>query len=636
MPNEDILEKLKDCYTIQDIQELFKDVRFPNANKSLFFLDKVSFIGSGLIPTNKRLINTENILGLFARLLIFLKMSGYVGKVPKNTGGLGYAGSINSFFNELEQIKKVNSIDEVNEYMIDAYIQVNLDKGNSPKTIYTKFKYVKEHLSYQNIELPMFLQLNNDIFKSSEKFIELEKAAKEEFNKVSQGIGTRETYPLPELKKLISYSIDYLENYSNELLDAAEFIVNTKTASASQQYTKSVNFFQTHKLFKEQTLRELQNKVKQVDALYANNKGKNKGRKLNISSIRKSCIEAVKTLEVACISISLMMTGMRVSELTTLDRNLNIMQDEHYNLQRIVYKTAATKNGEPLTMPIPEICKTALETLSRLATIKDDNAYTNIILQSIEKKSISPIRTSRINNLLDWYCEKLGLDKTITPHQFRHAMAYLIVHIHENDGLELARMFLGHTSITMTLQYMAHYNNEIKEAMQELTEEESKYLVTKITEQIHEKKRLFGENGKRLTQGYKFAGQQVDNFTKLLRKGLLQLINEQKLAIIQTPTNLCIHDLSKPEELACQRGFNITEIVANGPAPSRCKGANCGCSIYFEEHIEQLKENMYSDIDPELRTRLEQNTYFMEAGGFEQDPFRKLIKEYDEYKEGSA
>lgn len=451
MPNQDILEKLKNCYTIQDIQELFKDIRFPNADKSLFFSDKISFIGSGLIPTNKSLIDTDNVLGLFSRLLIFLKMSGYIGKIPKNTGGLGCAGSINSVFNDLQTIKNIDSIDEVNEDMIDAYIQMNLDKGISSITIHSKLKQVQEHHFYQTIELPMFLQLNSDIFKSNEKYIELEKAAKEAFNKVSQDIGTRVTYPLPELKKLIFYSIFYVENYSNELLDAAKFIVNTKTISASQQYTKSVKFFQKHKLFKEPILRELQKEVNKVDALYANNKGKNKGRKLNVSSIRKSCIEAIRTLEAACISISLMMTGMRVSELTTLDRDLKITQDEHYNLQRIVYKTAATEDGEPLSMPIPEICKTALETLSMLATIKDNNTYTNIILQPIEKKEISPIRPSRINNLLNWYCEKLDLEKIITPHQFRHAMAYLIVHIHENDGLELARMFLGHTSITMTV-----------------------------------------------------------------------------------------------------------------------------------------------------------------------------------------
>ncbi len=43
-------------------------------------------------------------------------------------------------------------------------------------------------------------------------------------------------------------------------------------------------------------------------------------------------------------------------------------------------------------------------------------------------------------------------------------MAFLIVHINEKDGLDLARMFLGHKSLTMTLQYMGHYNQELNDA----------------------------------------------------------------------------------------------------------------------------------------------------------------------------
>ena len=41
---------------------------------------------------------------------------------------------------------------------------------------------------------------------------------------------------------------------------------------------------------------------------------------------------------------------------------------------------------------------------------------------------------------------------------------------------------------------------------------------------------------------------------------------------------------------------------------------------------------MYFKIEPNLKKRLEKNTYFMDAGGFEQDSYRKVIKEYDNYK----
>ena len=74
-------------------------------------------------------------------------------------------------------------------------------------------------------------------------------------------------------------------------------------------------------------------------------------------------------------------------------------------------------------------------------------------------------------------------------------------------------------------------------------------------------------------------------------------------------------------------------IFLNGPEPSNCKGANCSNAIFFEEHIEKLKNSVDKKIEPHLKERLEKNIYFMEAGGFEQEPFIKLIKEYDNYKD---
>ncbi len=351
----------------------------------------------------------------------------------------------------------------------------------------------------------------------------------------------------------------------------------------------------------------------------------------NINVILK---EEIEMLESSCILIILFLTGMRIGEFISLNRHPQISKGEHFNLKRLIYKTAPTEDGIELEMPIPEIAKKAIEVLSTISDIKDDGLNEEIATTSIKYSRVSNAKSIRIRNLIRWYAKKLGIKEKIDPHQLRHAMAFLIVHLNEKDGLELARMFLGHTSITMTLQYMGHYNRELNEAIQELTKEESETFVEKITDQIKQNKKLFGENGKRLMPNHRFVGRQADDFVVLMKNGLLKLIEEQKLAIIQTPVSLCIHDLSKPEQLACQRGFNIESIVMNGPSPSRCKGANCSNALFFEEHIEKLKNDMYGNIDPELKSRLEQNTFFIEAGGFEQDPFRKIVKEYDEYKEG--
>ena len=84
-----------------------------------------------------------------------------------------------------------------------------------------------------------------------------------------------------------------------------------------------------------------------------------------------------------------------------------------------------------------------------------------------------------------------------------------------------------------------------------------------------------GEKIEFLTDNIVFKGSYSEKFTDLLNKNLLELINKGKIAIIQTPVSLCIHDLTKPEEMVCQRGFNLRNIVFNNPFPSLCEAERC-------------------------------------------------------------
>lgn len=630
---DDILSKLNKFTTEKEMYLLFKNVKFPNRGNSSFFDKNILLVATGGLLTNYE-IKVEGIASLYIRFMILLKLSGKLGNIPKGNGEYSYCSNLHSFLSEIIQNENILRIDDINTRLLDEYITENIDiKKYSKVHIKRKISNFIEYLDF-NIELPYFLHINEELLKSK-KFIQLKKDVKNEILEKVNGIGERETYPLRDLKIIISDSINYIESYSEECLQVAKLYKSIQLLNQDKYSVIYDKLKESKTKFNEPMLKKLQNMIFSTKNKYLNDgNGKNLGRSVKELPIN-IVLRVVEQLEVSCVSIILLMTGMRAEELTMLDRKLVISHDEHFYLERIIYKTAETEDGEPLSMPVPEICKKALEILSELAYIKDGKKIGNIMLSALDYTKVQKVRPSRINHLLKRYCERLELNY-ITPHQFRHAMAFLIVHIHESEGLELARMFLGHSSIVMTLQYMAHYNNEIKEAIEELTKNESQYFVTLITEQINKNKRLFGQKGSRLMPQHRFAGQQIEDFIKLLRKGLLKLIEEQKLAIIQTPVSLCIHDLSKTEDLVCQRGFNIEDIVANGPAPSRCKGANCGNALFFEEHIEKLKSSMYTDIEPLMKERLEKNTYFMEAGGFEQDPFRKIIKEYDKYKEEGA
>lgn len=68
-----------------------------------------------------------------------------------------------------------------------------------------------------------------------------------------------------------------------------------------------------------------------------------------------------------------------------------------------------------------------------------------------------------------------------------------------------------------------------------------------ITTGLENDKKFYGEKIEFLTDNIVFKGSYSEKFTDLLNKNLLELINKGKIAIIQTPVSLCIHDLTKPE-----------------------------------------------------------------------------------------
>lgn len=607
-----ILDKLKTAICINDINAIFKNTKFPNENGSYFKEDKIfgHKNSEGSFYSNIKLSGDFKIA---FKIMVFLKLCGLSGSKPFNSGITHWINSFQSILFEITNNKDINSVQDITSEHIDIYIDKQL-KNITPYTIKKKISYLKDWISFGNQYLPHFLQIDETLIFNSKSYRYLVQKSNIQRSNENLIINSRKSYPINLLKILLSNSSKYIDSYSEDILYVSKYYVKRKNKNISRRYLRSLDFL--YSLKKENYLnKKLENHLDNSNKIY---------------SILK---EEIETLEAACVFVILFLTGMRIGELVSLKRFPKITEGEYFNLSRLIYKTAPTEKGIELEMPIPEITKKAIEILSKISDIKDNGLNKELITTSIMFSKVSNAKSTRIRNLIRWYAKKLNIKEKIDPHQLRHAMAFLIVHLNEKDGLELAKMFLGHTSIGMTLQYMGHYNRELSEAIKELSKEESEIFVEKISNQIKQNKKLFGENAKRLIPSHKFVGRQADDFIVLMKNGLLKLIEEQKLAIIQTPISLCIHDLSKPEQLACQRGFNIESIVMNGPAPSRCKGANCSNSLFFEEHIEKLKNDMYGNIDPELKLRLEQNTYFIEAGGFEQDPFRKIIKEYNEYKE---
>lgn len=508
------IEGLKKCLISKDVEKLFRDAKLENISKTPFFEKSILLMRNGRRIGPSR-IEVEGDIELSLRVYMFLRFGGFWGTVPMGAGESFYFGSLHSALKEMSQIKKIKGMSDIDGDLIDSYIETMRGKGVQAPTIGRKISALFEYLKYPEVDMPSFLVPDENALLSSKLYADL----REEIRFLDANrtlVATEEkVYPLEELKIMMQHSINAIENYAEEIIFVARAIYDGHDLPYSKRYSTYFDlFYSTDREFEEPGLKSIQEDTRMA---YGVKFYSAHGGAPNVKAMIKRMLHAINSFEASCVSVALFMTGMRGGELTTLDRRMKFSKDEHWHLERLIYKTAKDNKGEALTMPIPTICKKALEALSSIAKIKDGKESGNLVLSSAFSSEVGEIGTDRLNTMLESYCDKLSV-KRITSHQFRHTMAFLIVRINENSGLELAKMFLGHTSETMTLQYMGQYNRELREALQELGEMESVELVDEICDEISGGRRLFGSAGKKLAPNYVFTGEQAGSYAKLLRK----------------------------------------------------------------------------------------------------------------------
>lgn len=137
-------------------------------------------------------------------------------------------------------------------------------------------------------------------------------------------------------------------------------------------------------------------------------------------------------------------TGLRVSELCSLSRDLDITKDEF----------AIRGKGEKVRVVfISDDARTTVK--EYLAKRKDieDAMFVQIAKKGLENKGKNGIRlTSRsIERIVKHYAIKAGISKKVTPHVIRHSFATDLL----SNGADLrsVQALLGHSSITTTQIY---------------------------------------------------------------------------------------------------------------------------------------------------------------------------------------
>ena len=171
-------------------------------------------------------------------------------------------------------------------------------------------------------------------------------------------------------------------------------------------------------------------------------------------------LERVKTLRDTAILEMLFSTGLRVSELTSLPRDLDLSQDEF---------SIRGKGDKVRVVFLSPTAKEALKKYLAARVDMDDAMFINIGLAHInlareekEKKDRKKSRFERtpsgkrltprsVERLVKHYATKAGISKKVTPHGLRHSFATDL--LSSGADLRSVQMLLGHANISTTQIY---------------------------------------------------------------------------------------------------------------------------------------------------------------------------------------
>ncbi len=144
-------------------------------------------------------------------------------------------------------------------------------------------------------------------------------------------------------------------------------------------------------------------------------------------------------------------TGLRVSEVASLPRDIDISHDE------------LSVRGKGEKVRVVFISPTAKEAVKKyLQKRKDmnDMLFVNIKKGSGEEMS-APLTSRSIERIVKFYAIKAGISKKVTPHVIRHSFATDL--LRNGADLRSVQMLLGHSNISTTQIYTHITDKQLKE-----------------------------------------------------------------------------------------------------------------------------------------------------------------------------
>ena len=363
---------------------------------------------------------------------------------------------------------------------------------------------------------------------------------------------------------------------------------------------------------------------------------------------RSIILNAVDRWQAANLIILGFFTASRSNEISRQIRNIQIKKtkyheiDQGYNFTRISWKTSA--KGKIITTPLPPIGLKAYQNLSNHSVLFDGKYTGKLIFKGYNRTSVE--HADRMNYVLKKFTHWVHSDQeeSLNSHQLRHAMASLMTHLNDHNGLMLVAKLLGHDSLAMSMDYQGQLKNivlkqlefigetniEVGMSFKEFYEEESmKVLDNTILPGI--------KNGKVFVGAAKdfvdFSGDIINDIDSWY-KFHSDAIKAGEEIIMQGSVCLCIHSTKNPKQMACQRGINVENYIGVPPQISACKGSSCPSSLFTEDACERLLNQSKSvkDLAPKDLQELAKD-WFYAVGDVLDIPDQRILDEYINIKE---
>ncbi len=151
--------------------------------------------------------------------------------------------------------------------------------------------------------------------------------------------------------------------------------------------------------------------------------------------------KTLKSLRDRAILELLFSTGLRVSELASLPRDIDLSRDE---------VTVRGKGEKVRIVFISESAKEAIRQYEKERKDVDEALFAQTSRNAKNKESLR-LTTRSVERMVKFYAAKAGISKKVTPHVLRHSFATDL--LRNGADLRAVQMMLGHASIQTTQIY---------------------------------------------------------------------------------------------------------------------------------------------------------------------------------------